>query len=141
MKKLNEILKKYGVELSGDALKEVKESFVPKSDLEAEQSRYSLLKEAYDKTELNHAIKVAIIKSGAKSEKALEGFIDRSKIAFENGELSGFSEQLEAIKKENDYLFDCGKSDTGALHSGISSADTDKMTDEEYYAYALNNKE
>ena len=140
MKSLTEFLKKHSIELPEDVLAEAEKSFVLKTDFDAAESRYNLLKEAYDKTELNHAVKVALIKSGAKSEKALEGFIDRSKITFENGVLSGFEEQLEEIKKENSYLFESALKDTGAMHSGISSADPDKMTDEEYYAHILKSK-
>ncbi len=133
MKSIADFLKKHSIELNEDVLAEAEKSFVLKSDFEASESKYKLLKEAFDKTELNHAVKVALIKSGAKSEKALEGFIDRSKITFENGTLSGFEEQLEEIRKENSYLFESPLKDTGAMHSGVSSADPDKMTDDEYY--------
>ncbi len=133
MENIKAFFEKYGIELTKEALAEAEGGFVTRADFDASESRYKLLKEAYDKTELNHAVKVALMKSGAKSEKAIEGFLDRSKISFKGGVLSGFEEQLEEIKKENSYLFESGPKDTGVMHSGISSADPDKMTDDEYY--------
>ena len=106
MKSISDFLKKHNIELSKEALSEAEKHFVLKTELESSESKYNLLKEAYDKSELEGAIKIALIKSGAKSEKALEGFIDRSKISYSEGVLSGIEEQLEEIKRDNSYLFE-----------------------------------
>ncbi len=55
---------------------------------------------------LDSAIQLAIAKSGALSEKALMGLLDKDKIKFDkDGKLTGLDEQLEAIKKEDSFLF------------------------------------
>lgn len=58
------------------------------------------------KERLSSALNLAIAKSGVKSDKALKGFLDEGKIRLkDDGQLEGFNEQLEIIKKENAYLF------------------------------------
>ena len=55
---------------------------------------------------LDSAIQLAIAKSGTLSEKALMGLLDKDKIKFDkDGKLTGLDEQLEAIKKEDSFLF------------------------------------
>ena len=67
------------------------------------------------------ALDLEIQKSGAKSAKALKALLDMDKIGFEDGSLTGFDEQLEAVKKENGYLFDLGL-DTGLKHDGSDNS-------------------
>lgn len=114
-----------------------------KSQLEALQTKYNDDTEALKKTigdlKFNNALNTAIAASGAKSVKALKGVLDMDKIKFEDDKLSGFSEQLEAAKKEYGYLFNEEPS-TGMRHGG-APADTDKMSDAEYYAHYYKNKE
>ena len=61
-------------------------------------------------TKLNGALEAAMTKSGAKNTKALRGLLDMEKIQFQDGALTGFDEQIEQIKAENDYLFNEPKS-------------------------------
>ena len=61
-------------------------------------------------TRLNGALEAAMTKSGAKNTKALRGLLDMEKIQFQDGALTGFEEQIEQIKAENDYLFNEPKS-------------------------------
>ncbi len=52
------------------------------------------------------AIRLSILESGVKNEKAIKGFIDDSIIKLnEDGTVVGLKEQLDNIKKENPYLF------------------------------------
>ena len=55
---------------------------------------------------LDSAIQLAIAKSGTLSEKALMGLLDKDKIKFDkDGKLTGLDEQIEAIKREDSFLF------------------------------------
>lgn len=56
---------------------------------------------------LNSKIQLAVAKSGARSEKALMGMLDRDKITVDDkGEIKGLDEQIEALKKEDAFLFE-----------------------------------
>lgn len=53
------------------------------------------------------AIDLALTKAGAKNNKAVKALLDDTKILVnEKGELTGLTEQLDAVRKDNDYLFD-----------------------------------
>lgn len=57
-------------------------------------------------TKKTYEISSALREAGARSEKAVLAFIDQDKVNFDdNGKLIGLSEQLDAVKKDNDYLF------------------------------------
>lgn len=59
-----------------------------------------------EETKRDSAIRLAIAKSGTLSEKALMGLLDKDKIKFDkDGNLTGLDEQIEAIKKEDSFLF------------------------------------
>lgn len=52
-----------------------------------------------------HAIESGVRDAKAKNVKAVMALLDMDKITFENGELSGMSEQLEALSKGEDTSF------------------------------------
>ena len=57
-------------------------------------------------TKKDYEIAAALSKAGAKNDKAVKALLDTEKVNFDdNGKLIGLSEQLEAVKKENDFLF------------------------------------
>lgn len=104
-----------------------------KADGSELSGKLSELQEKYDKdtadlmkqltqTQFNAALDLALEKSGAKNTKALRGLLDMDKIKFENNALSGFSEQLEQIKSENDFLFEAEKQKAGGMRQGGSPA-------------------
>lgn len=54
-----------------------------------------------------YAIDIELTKAGAKNNKAVKALLDDSKLILdEKGSLIGFTEQLEALKKDSAYLFD-----------------------------------
>lgn len=56
---------------------------------------------------LDNAIDLALSGAKAKNSKAVKAYMDLSKVKLgEDGQLTGFSEQLEALQKSDGYLFD-----------------------------------
>lgn len=62
--------------------------------------------ELYKTTELERLINDGISKSGAKNIKAVKALLELEKIALDKGELKGFSQQIDELKKSCGYLFD-----------------------------------
>ena len=60
----------------------------------------------YKKTELERLINDGVSKSGAKNAKAVKALLELEKIALDEGKLSGFSEQIDQLKKSCGYLFE-----------------------------------
>lgn len=56
--------------------------------------------------QLDHAVEKALTGAKARNHKAVLALIDREKLTLENDSVKGLTEQLEAIKKENEYLFE-----------------------------------
>src|SRR5699024_245093 len=57
-------------------------------------------------TKKDYEIAAALSKAGAKNDKAVKALLDTETVNFDdNGKLIGLSEQLEAVKKDNDFLF------------------------------------
>ena len=78
--------------------------------IEADKEKISneleaLKKEAADK-EFNTALDNALKEAKSKNNKLVKSLLDNEKLTLKDGKLEGLEEQLEAIKKENDFLFD-----------------------------------
>ena len=54
-------------------------------------------------------IEIALLGAKAKNTKAVKALLDEEKISLDGDNLLGINEQLEAIKKDNAFLFDDGK--------------------------------
>lgn len=59
----------------------------------------------FDKYKNDLAIDAAIKEAGAKDISDIKPHIDMEKVTFEDGKISGLSEQLEKIKTDKGYLF------------------------------------
>ena len=59
-----------------------------------------------DEFKLNQALSEALLKANSKNPEILKSLIDLSVISMENGEVTGLSEQLDAIRKDNPFLFE-----------------------------------
>ena len=70
-------------------------------------------KETYEKEKAeikyNYALTGAIEKSGAKNAKAIKAMLDLEKVKYVDGTLIGLDEQIEALKKSDDYMFNLEK--------------------------------
>ncbi|WP_419154570.1 phage scaffolding protein, partial [Weissella bombi] len=88
---------KKGSELQGQ-LKDLQDKF-DESKANAEQQLQA--------TKKDYEISNALRQAGAKNEKAVMALLDTDSIAFNNkGKLTGLSDQLDTIKKDNDFLFE-----------------------------------
>lgn len=97
------------------------------------QSKYTKdtddLQAQLKQTKFDSALDVALAGSGAKNTKALRALLDMEKISFKDDALHGFTEQLEQIKAENDYLFESAKPGaTGIRHDGAGGSDDPFVT-------------
>lgn len=87
---------KKGSELQGQ-LKDLQKQF---------DDSKSKAEEQLQATKKDYEIAAALSKAGAKNDKAVKALLDTEKVNFDdNGKLIGLSEQLEAVKKDNDFLF------------------------------------
>lgn len=81
---------------------------------------------------LDNAIDLALSGAKAKNSKAVKAIMDLSKVKIgEDGKLSGFDEQLEALKKSDAYLFDAdkpAKPQFVGFRPGVSTAMPDAAT-------------
>lgn len=100
---------------------------------EYERGKQEAAKEV-TKLKLDTALEGALTKAGARNTKALRGLLDMDKIKFENDTLTGLDEQIEDIKKENDYLFESSQTkpkfsqSTPGAPAGVSKEDFSKMS-------------
>ena len=59
------------------------------------------------KLKLDNAVEIPLSGAKAKNGKAVKAMLDMSKVKLgEDGKLSGFDEQIEALKKSDSYMFD-----------------------------------
>lgn len=58
-----------------------------------------------EKIKFETAVNAELSGCGAKNVKALTGLLDMEKVTMKDGVLTGLSEQIEAIKQDNAYLF------------------------------------
>lgn len=113
-------------------LKEKADNSQIQERLDALQKKYdddtAALQDQLERTRFDSALELALAGSGAKNTKALRGLLDMGKIKYENGGLSGFSEQLEQIKADNDFLFESVKPASGGMRQGAGTDHGDRLT-------------
>jgi len=77
------------------------------------------------KLRMNHAIETELSKAKAKNLKAARALLDESKIVLgEDGTIAGLKEQLEAMQKDNAYLFETTTPPANKPSFGGPSGDT-----------------
>lgn len=84
-------------------------------DLTAKQkTQEAEYKAQLTKLKLDTAIESALTGAKARNIKATRALLDESKVILgDDGKLAGLNEQLEAIKKDNAYLFDVSEGEGG----------------------------
>lgn len=93
-----------------EELKEKNEKLDNLKDLEAEKENLTneieTIKKEAESKEFNLALDSALKEANAKNSKLIKALLDNEKLTLKDGKLEGITEQLETIKKENDFLFD-----------------------------------
>jgi len=85
------------------------------SQLEADKTNLTNeLNTKVSEIQKTHAIETGVRDAKARNVKAVIAQLDMAKITFENGELSGLTEQLETLKSGEDTSFLFGESQPGA---------------------------
>ena len=91
------------------------------SEVEDWQKKYN---EDIEAERIASAVQLAVAKSGARSDKALIGMLDLSKVTInDKGEAEGLDDQIAEIKKDNSFLVDADPEpkhdvDLGGDHNG-----------------------
>lgn len=97
-----------------------------KGDFAALQTKYN---DDLAAAKLDNALNMALVEAKAKNPKLARAALDMSVIKLDGDKLTGLSEQLEALKKSDAYLFDIedgkggARMNTGANHN-TSNTDT-----------------
>lgn len=87
-----------------DAVPEGK-SLVDTSEFETLKADKEKLEKDFSQHKFDSALELKLATSGARNPKTVKALLDVSKLELGEDGLTGFDEQLEAIKAENDYLF------------------------------------
>lgn len=89
-----------------EELLKVKESIdIEKIREEARNEAYEQARDEYLKKQREYALVDALEKVNSKSTKTLRALIDTEKVGFEDGEITGLSEQIDKLKEECGFLF------------------------------------
>ena len=102
------------------AEKSRKEGDEAREQLKLAQERYDAeagnLRQELERVRLDSEVEKSLLRSGARSVKALRGLLDLDGVKLENGRLDGLEEQLQQIRQENGFLFE----DAPIISTGMS---------------------
>lgn len=87
-----------------DGIKKSAEDWKVKA-IQAESKR----KADMEALQFDYALNGALGNAKAKNAKAVRALLDMDALTLNDGEIIGLSDQLEKIRSENDYLFDCNE--------------------------------
>lgn len=143
IKTLNEGIKKFdGVDV--EKLKSTAKEWEDKYNKDINQLKF------------DNALNAALTGAKAKNAKAVKALLNIDELKLDGDKILGFDTQIEALKKDNDFLFDVVDNNnnqntnpnnssfivnSGANHQTISNPDHDKMSDSDYYSQVAFKKE
>ena len=97
------------------------------------------------------AIELALTQSGARNITAVKALLDADKLTISENGVEGLNEQLEAVKADNDYLFQSAEPKTPTIVTGgnpngsqtatVTKEQFDRMTFKERSELATNHPE
>ncbi|MBQ8333053.1 MAG: phage scaffolding protein [Clostridia bacterium] len=132
-------------ELFGDGRLSFEELMVKLTDAGAEFGDLAAVRAEYDGkiTDLkkNFALERELERAGVKNRALMERVLDHGKISVDEDGVHGISEQIEALRESDPYLFETAaqpQQNTASpvkwgAHHGNDVPDTDSMGDAEYY--------
>ncbi|MBQ8186622.1 MAG: phage scaffolding protein [Clostridia bacterium] len=132
-------------ELFGDGRLSFEELMVKLTDAGAEFGDLAAVRAEYDGkiTDLkkNFALERELERAGVKNRALMERVLDHGKISVDEDGVHGISEQIEALRESDPYLFETAAQPQQNMaspvkwgaHHGNDVPDTDSMSDAEYY--------
>ena len=131
-------------ELFGDGRLSYEELMVKLTDAGAEFGDLAAVRAEYDGKitgmKKNFALERELDRAGVKNRALMERVLDHGKISVDEDGVHGISEQIEALRESDPYLFEAAKPPQPVIspvkwgvHHGNDVPDTDSMGDAEYY--------
>ncbi len=112
----NKQIEEFG-KLDYDGLKKSADDYKAKFEQAQAESKKQL-----DEMRFNHALDGALTGAKARNIKAVRALLETEKLKLnKDGTLTGLSEQLDALKKDNAYLFEEEKSENPAFLGGAGT--------------------
>jgi len=100
------------VTAANDTIKQLQDTVKKFDGVDVEKLKADLatLQQKYDadtaKLRLDNALEVALLSSKARDTKAVRALLDIDKIKLDGDKLTGLEDQIEALKKSHDYMFE-----------------------------------
>lgn len=106
-----------------------------------DKDKYASLKTRYEKeaeklkaevenVKKEYAVELALTGEKPKNMKALKALLDLDAVSYENGVLSGLSQQLEVVRRENGFLFE--DSEPKPIFTRSLGSSTGELTREQF---------
>lgn len=113
----------------------IEENYVQKTAMD---EKIKEIEDGFSKNKLDFMLEAGLKNSGAKNLVAVKALLDGDKISLdENGDLIGFDEQIKALQKSQDFLFE--KAEVKGLDLAEKTEETEvdpnKMGYEELCSY------
>lgn len=109
----------------GSLTEKIKTLELENAQLNTDKKQLSLdLDTKVNEIKKDHAIETAVRDAKAKNVKAVMALLDREKITYDNGELGGISDQLDALVKGEDTSFLFGGSSTAPSGTHLNNPPT-----------------
>ena len=103
------------MEAANETIRQLQETVKKFDGVDAEKLKgdFEALQEKYNadtaRLALDKALDIALLSSKAKDIRAVRSLLDGDKIKLDGDKLTGLDDQLEALKKSHDYMFESEK--------------------------------
>lgn len=100
---------------------------------EAAAAETEKLRQELETLRFDGALEKALSGAKARNSKAVRALLDMEQLQWEDGNLTGIQEQLEALKESESFLFDREENGFYQPAAGAEATDFSRMSDREYY--------